>query len=78
MPSTSAATTSAADPKRQSKVDGKGNVIVSVRVRPDAAGHDHSKTEGEWMVDGRKALIAYNGKEGGDHYYGKSPSAQLF
>ncbi len=23
------------------------------------------------MVDGRKALISYKGKEGGDHYYGK-------
>ena len=50
------------------KNDGKGNVIVSVRVRPDANGQDH-KTEGEWMVDGRKSLVAYHGKEGGDYYY---------
>jgi len=61
--------------KRQSKTDGKGNVIVSVRVRPDAGGQDHSKTDGEWMVDGRKSLIAYKGKEGGDYYYGETSSS---
>lgn len=55
--------------KRQSKVDGKGNVIVSVRVRPDSGGNDDNKTDGEWMVDGRKSLIGYRGKEGGDYYY---------
>lgn len=60
-----------ASEKRSSKIDGKGNVVVSVRVRPDTSG-DHEKPEGEWMVDGRKSLIAYRGKEGGDHYYGKS------
>ncbi|CAK7198297.1 Kinesin-like protein kip2 [Sporothrix eucalyptigena] len=54
--------------KRLSKSDGKGNVIVSVRVRPDASGQDH-KTDGEWMVDGRKSLVAYRGKEGGDYFY---------
>jgi len=58
--------------KRASKVDGKGNVIVSVRVRPDAQGNDHGKTDGEWMVDGRKSLIGYQGKEGGDYFYGTS------
>lgn len=57
--------------KRISKAEGKGNVIVSVRVRPDASGHDHAKIEGEWMVDGRKSLIGYHGKEGGDYYYGE-------
>ncbi|KAF5516098.1 Kinesin-related protein 11 [Colletotrichum siamense] len=55
--------------KRGSKLDGKGNVIVSVRVRPDAGGNENSKTEGEWMVDGRKSLVAYRGKEGGDYFY---------
>ncbi|GAP83511.1 putative motor domain protein [Rosellinia necatrix] len=55
--------------KRSSKaLDGKGNVIVSVRVRPDAGG-GNSQTEGEWMVDGRKSLVAYRGREGGDYYY---------
>jgi centromeric protein E len=52
------------------KADGRGNVLVSVRVRPDAAGSDQNKPEGEWMVDGRKSLIAYHGKEGGDYVYG--------
>ncbi|KAK3392983.1 kinesin motor domain-containing protein [Podospora didyma] len=56
-----------ANGKRSSKLDGKGNVIVSVRVRPEAGGND--KADGEWMVDGRKSLIGYQGKEGGDYYY---------
>ena len=47
----------------------KGNVLVSVRVRPDNNGHDAATTEGEWMVDGRRSLIAYRGKEGGDYVY---------
>ncbi|KAF6804080.1 kinesin-II 85 kDa subunit [Colletotrichum sojae] len=55
--------------KRGSKLDGKGNVVVSVRVRPDASGNENNKTEGEWMVDGRKSLVAYRGKEGGDYFY---------
>lgn len=56
--------------KRQSKNDSKGNVLVSVRVRPDAGGQDQ-RSDGEWSVDGRKSLIAYGGKEGGgDYYYG--------
>ncbi|RYC58519.1 hypothetical protein CHU98_g7688 [Xylaria longipes] len=47
--------------KRSSKgLDGKGNVIVSIRVRPDAGG-SNGQTEGEWMVDGRKSLVAYRG-----------------
>lgn len=55
--------------KRTSKQDGKGNVLVSVRVRPTANG-DHGNPEGEWMVDGRRSLISYKGKEGGNHFYG--------
>ncbi|CCF33569.1 kinesin motor domain-containing protein [Colletotrichum higginsianum] len=55
--------------KRGSKLDGKGNVLVSVRVRPDASGNENTKAEGEWMVDGRKSLVAYRGKEGGDYVY---------
>ncbi|KAH8885207.1 kinesin-domain-containing protein [Thozetella sp. PMI_491] len=54
--------------KRTSRAEGKGNVVVSVRVRPDAASND-SRADGEWMVDGRKSLIGYQGKEGGDYYY---------
>ncbi|SLM33445.1 kinesin family protein [Lasallia pustulata] len=55
--------------KRSKANDGKGNVIVSVRVRPDVSGSGNSKTEGEWMVDGRRSLVAYRGREGGDYYY---------
>ncbi|KAI2635473.1 kinesin-domain-containing protein [Xylaria nigripes] len=55
--------------KRSSKgLDGKGNVLVSIRVRPDAGG-GNDQAEGEWMVDGRKSLVAYRGREGGDYYY---------
>ncbi|KAI0432090.1 kinesin-domain-containing protein [Xylaria sp. FL1042] len=55
--------------KRASKgLDGKGNVLVSIRVRPDAGG-SNGQTEGEWLVDGRKSLVAYRGREGGDYYY---------
>ncbi|TDZ26736.1 Kinesin-related protein 11 [Colletotrichum orbiculare MAFF 240422] len=61
--------TSATTDKRGSKLDGKGNVLVSVRVRPDASNNENNKTEGEWMVDGRKSLVAYRGKEGGDYFY---------
>ncbi|EMR80818.1 hypothetical protein ACHAPC_004986 [Botrytis cinerea] len=57
--------------KRSSKpAEGKGNVIVSVRVRPDANSQgEASRSDGEWVVDGRKSLVAYRGKEGGDYYY---------
>lgn len=47
----------------------KGNVLVSVRVRPDAAGSSQ-KSDGEWMVDGRRSLVSYKGRERGDYYYG--------
>lgn len=48
--------------------EGKGNVLVSVRVRPDAGG---DRTSGkEWLVDSRQSLVAYRGREGGDYYYG--------
>lgn len=48
--------------------DGKGNVVVSVRVRPDNSTKD-SKQEQEWEVNNKRALISYKGKEGGDHIY---------
>lgn len=56
-------------PKASKGKEHKGNVIVSVRVRPDTNNHDSSASEGEWMVDGRRSLIAYRGKEGGDYLY---------
>lgn len=49
--------------------EGKGNVIVSVRVRPDASAEKSSGKD--WMVDSRQSLVAYRGREGGDYYYGK-------
>ena len=61
--------------KREStSKDGKGNVLVSVRVRPDNAG-ETNKSELEWMVDGRRSLISYKGAEGGEYYYGTSHRA---
>lgn len=54
------------DPK-----EAKGNVIVSVRVRPDSTGNGDQKSDGEWMVDGRRSLVAYRGRERGDYYFGK-------
>ncbi len=51
--------------------EAKGNVIVSVRVRPDSGTQELSQADGEWMVDGRRSLVAYRGREGGDYRYGK-------
>jgi centromeric protein E len=64
--------TSATTFEENGEPEAKGNVIVSVRVRPDAGGNaERNKADGEWMVDGRQSLVAYRGKEGGDYYYGK-------
>jgi centromeric protein E len=49
--------------------DGKGNVIVSVRVRPDVGAKDNQQ-EVEWDVNNKQALISYRGKEGGEYIYG--------
>lgn len=70
----------AANDRRSSKApEGKGNVIVSVRVRPDAnANGERSKADGEWMVDGRRALVAYRGREGGDYYYGNDSAIYYY
>lgn len=56
--------------KRSKTKERKGNVVVSVRVRPDAARSEEAKSDGEWMVDGRRSLVAFKGKEGGDYFYG--------
>lgn len=61
--------TSMGDRRASKGLDGKGNVLVSVRVRPDVGNNSNSSPEGEWLVDGRKSLIAYRGREGGDYYY---------
>ncbi|GAB7349628.1 hypothetical protein MBLNU459_g0310t1 [Dothideomycetes sp. NU459] len=50
--------------------DGKGNVTVSVRVRPDSGGGDGAtRVDGEWMVDGRRSLVSYKGREAGEYLY---------
>lgn len=60
----------------------KGNVLVSVRVRPDNnSGGETPRNHGEWSIDSRQSLISYRGKEGGDYFYGEdkvsiSPLAQ--
>lgn len=56
----------------------KGNVIVSVRVRPDAGVSEASKSAGEWGLDGRRGLISYKGKEGGDYHYGMTVFIYIF
>ncbi|KAF1996112.1 kinesin-domain-containing protein [Amniculicola lignicola CBS 123094] len=47
--------------------DGKGNVLVSVRVRP--TGGQDKQQEQEWEINNKQALISYNGKEGGEYNY---------
>lgn len=48
--------------------DGKGNVIVSVRVRPDAGSND-GKQELEWEVNAKRSSVTYKGREGGEYIY---------
>lgn len=55
----------------------KGNVLVSVRVRPDASDGRDLRSEGEWLVDGRESLVTFRGREGGDYYYGQDPPARM-
>ncbi|RDA96071.1 hypothetical protein CP533_5843 [Ophiocordyceps camponoti-saundersi (nom. inval.)] len=54
--------------RRCSKSESKGNVLVSVRVRPDAH-PDPQGSDTDWVVDGRKSRIVYRGKEGGEYVY---------
>lgn len=49
--------------------DGKGNVLVSVRVRPDVV--KDKQQELDWEVNGKRSLVSYRGKEGGDYIYGE-------
>ena len=81
--STSATTFEDNDEKRESEErkrgrdsgskdqESRGNVIVSVRVRPDAGGDKSSGRD--WQVDARRSLVAYKGREGGEYHYGELP-----
>lgn len=53
-------------PDEGKEKDQKGNVIVSVRVRPS-----NEQETPEWTVDGRNAVVAYRGNGGGDYKYGE-------
>ncbi|KAI5304493.1 hypothetical protein KEM55_000046, partial [Ascosphaera atra] len=55
--------------KEKSKKESKGNVLVSVRVRPESGKAELARLEGEWYVDGRKSFVSYRGKDGGDYHY---------
>jgi len=57
------------DTKNSLPKDGKGNVLVSVRVRPDIGAKD-GNTEMDWEVNNKRSSIAYRGREGGDYTYG--------
>ncbi|KAI9674515.1 MAG: hypothetical protein M1817_001853 [Caeruleum heppii] len=56
------------DGKRSSSKDGKGNVIVSVRVRPEDE-NGRTVATADWLVDGRKSSISYLGREAGQYHY---------
>ena len=56
----------------------KGNVVVSVRVKPEGAANENNQASGEWMIDGRQSLVSYRGREGGDYYYGRVPTSADF
>jgi centromeric protein E len=72
------ADSTAAGKKGPRPKEAKGNVLVSVRVRPDNGAHEGSRADGEWMVDGRRSLIAFKGKESYDYFYGKVPLNCLY
>lgn len=57
--------------KSDSESGSKGNVIVSVRVRPDAGPKD-GQQEKDWDVNGKRHMVTYHGRDGGgDYIYGK-------
>lgn len=53
---------SSGDPSEKEQ---KGNVIVSVRIRPDAPDSGGGGPNPEWIVDGRSGKVGYGGKDGG-------------
>lgn len=54
--------------ERSGEREGKGNVIVSVRVRPDA-NDSGGGGNSEWIIDGRDGKVGYGGKDGGIYEY---------
>lgn len=57
--------------KGEAESSGKGNVIVSVRVRPDVGPKD-GQQERDWDVNGKRHTVTYHGRDGGgDYIYGK-------
>lgn len=48
--------------------EGKGNVVVSVRCRPDPSGDNG---ESPWVIDNRSSRVVYRGGEGGEYIYGE-------
>lgn len=47
--------------------EGKGNIIVSVRVRPD--GVDDQSNSSDWHVDGKHSTVGYRGRDGGTYEF---------
>jgi centromeric protein E len=61
--------------RKSSKTDAessaKGNVLVSVRVRPDVGPKDGQQDK-DWDVSGKRHTVTYHGRDGGgDYIYGK-------
>lgn len=55
----------------------KGNVVISVRVRPEKDANDDTAGAGEWLVEGKKASVSYRGREGGEYIYGSHQSPKI-
>lgn len=64
-------TTSDIREKSMGAKDARGNVIVSVRVRPDVSEGEGTITAKDWTIDSRRSLISYKAGEGGDYRYGR-------
>ncbi|KAF2157072.1 kinesin-domain-containing protein [Myriangium duriaei CBS 260.36] len=48
--------------------DGRGNVVVSVRVRPNLNANEVGTVD-DWSIDSKRSSISYKGGEGGDFRY---------
>ncbi|KAF3005906.1 hypothetical protein E8E13_009582 [Curvularia kusanoi] len=52
---------------KDAESSGKGNVVVSVRVRPDVGPKDGQQDK-DWDVDGKRHMVTYHGRDGGGDY----------